>query len=58
LVTEKTVKVHRASAVRKMGAQSLPDLVRMAARLGITYEQPAPPPREGEATPGLSPNRN
>jgi FixJ family two-component response regulator len=34
-VTEKTVKVHRARAIRKMGAQSLPDLVRMAARLGI-----------------------
>jgi FixJ family two-component response regulator len=45
LVTEKTVKVHRASAVRKMGAQSLPDLVRMAARLGITYGRPDLAPR-------------
>jgi FixJ family two-component response regulator len=39
-VSEKTVKVHRARVVRKMGAQSLPDLVRMAARLGV-------PPRAG-----------
>jgi FixJ family two-component response regulator len=32
---EKTVKTHRARAMHKMGASSLPDLVRMAARLGI-----------------------
>jgi RNA polymerase sigma factor (sigma-70 family) len=34
-VSEKTVKVHRSRAVAKMEARSLPDLVRMAARLGI-----------------------
>lgn len=32
--SEKTVKAHRAAAIRKMGATSLPDLVRMAERLG------------------------
>jgi FixJ family two-component response regulator len=34
-ITEKTVKVHRSRIMTQMGAQSLPDLVRMAARLGI-----------------------
>jgi FixJ family two-component response regulator len=34
-VTEKTVKSHRAQVMHKMEAHSLPDLVRMAARLGI-----------------------
>jgi FixJ family two-component response regulator len=34
-ISEKTVKVHRARAVAKMGARSLPDLVRMIGRLGI-----------------------
>jgi len=32
--TEKTVKVHRAQVMKKMGAQSLADLVRLAERLG------------------------
>lgn len=32
---EKTIKVHRAHVMEKMGASSLPDLVRMAERLGI-----------------------
>jgi FixJ family two-component response regulator len=36
---EKTVKVHRASIMKKMGAQSLADLVRMAEKAGI---QPLP----------------
>lgn len=36
---EKTVKVHRASMMKKMGAQSVADLVRMADRAGIC---PAP----------------
>jgi FixJ family two-component response regulator len=31
-LSEVTVKVHRASAMRKMGAKSLADLVRMIAR--------------------------
>jgi FixJ family two-component response regulator len=33
--SEKTVKVHRAQVVVKMRASSLPDLVRMADRLGL-----------------------
>lgn len=34
-VSEVTVKVHRGNAMRKMGAKSLADLVRMADRLGL-----------------------
>jgi FixJ family two-component response regulator len=34
-VSEITVKVHRGNAMRKMGAKSLADLVRMADMLGI-----------------------
>jgi FixJ family two-component response regulator len=34
--SETTVKVHRGQVIRKMGAQSLPDLVRMADRLKIS----------------------
>lgn len=37
---EKTVKVHRARVMAKMGAQSLADLVRFADRLGITSSPP------------------
>jgi FixJ family two-component response regulator len=33
--SEATVKVHRGQLTRKMGAQSLADLVRMAERIGI-----------------------
>jgi FixJ family two-component response regulator len=33
--SETTVKVHRGQVIRKMGAKSLPDLVRMADRLNI-----------------------
>lgn len=33
--SETTVKVHRGQVIRKMGAKSLPDLVRMADRLKI-----------------------
>jgi FixJ family two-component response regulator len=32
-ITEKTIKVHRARIMQKMGAQSLADLVRLAERL-------------------------
>jgi FixJ family two-component response regulator len=32
---EKTIKVHRASIMKKMGAQSLADLVRVAEKAGI-----------------------
>lgn len=34
-ISEKTVKVHRARVIEKLGARSLPDLVRMAERLGV-----------------------
>jgi FixJ family two-component response regulator len=45
-ISEKTVKVHRARVIAKMGAQSLPDLVRMAARLGVPVDPRANPPVE------------
>jgi FixJ family two-component response regulator len=38
-ISEITVKAHRAQVMRKMKADSLPDLVTMAARLGV---RPAP----------------
>jgi FixJ family two-component response regulator len=34
--TEATVKFHRGQLMRKMNAQSVPDLVRMASELGIS----------------------
>jgi FixJ family two-component response regulator len=34
-VSEITVKVHRGNVMKKMGARSLADLVRMADTLGI-----------------------
>jgi FixJ family two-component response regulator len=34
-ISEKTVKVHRSRVMEKMQAASLPDLVRMADRLGL-----------------------
>jgi hypothetical protein len=35
---EKTVKVHRARVMRKMGVRSVPELVRLAERVGIAIE--------------------
>ncbi len=37
--SEKTIKVHRARAMQKMGVQSLAQLVRMAVELGLMAEQ-------------------
>jgi len=39
-VSEITVKVHRGNVMRKMGARSLADLVRMADMLGIRQPKP------------------
>ena len=36
--SERTVKIQRASVMRKMGADSLPDLVRMAEKTGIALK--------------------
>ena len=37
---ESTVKAHRRQLMRKMGAKSVPDLVRMAGKLGISAADP------------------
>jgi len=39
-VSEITVKVHRGNVMKKMGARSLADLVRMADVLGIRHTKP------------------
>jgi FixJ family two-component response regulator len=39
-VSEITVKIHRASMMRKMGAKSLAELVRMADALGVRRKTP------------------
>jgi RNA polymerase sigma factor (sigma-70 family) len=37
--SETTVKVHRGQLMRKMGADSLPELVRMAERIGVSVKK-------------------
>lgn len=39
-ISEITVKIHRGQAMRKMGARTLADLVRMAEALGLPAEAP------------------
>jgi FixJ family two-component response regulator len=41
--SETTVKVHRGQLMRKMGAASLAELVRMAERMGISTTKPSEP---------------
>lgn len=38
--SENTVKVHRSQLMRKMGVDSLADLVRLAERIGIPHRKP------------------
>ena len=38
-ISEATVKAHRGQVMRKMEAESLPDLVNMATRLGLPHLQ-------------------
>ena len=37
-VSEITLKVHRHNVMKKLGAKTLPDLVRMAQALGISVQ--------------------
>jgi len=39
-ISEVTVKIHRRLAMKKMGASSVPELVRMADRMGPLREPP------------------
>ncbi len=39
-ISETTVKVHRSQLMRKMAADSLPELVRMAEKIGIPTTKP------------------
>src|SRR3954447_1744892 len=50
-ISEITVKAHRGSVMRKMGARSLPDLVNMAARLGIALPPVSRLSRSGHRRP-------
>jgi FixJ family two-component response regulator len=48
---EKTIKVHRARVMRKMGADSLAGLVQQAVLLGLLSPSAAPPARPEPAAP-------
>jgi RNA polymerase sigma factor (sigma-70 family) len=47
-ISEKTVKVHRAHVMAKMQVRSLPDLVRIADRLGLVPDIPVPTPTDSD----------
>jgi FixJ family two-component response regulator len=36
-IAERTVKLHRSRVLKKMGTDSIPELVRMAERLGLPH---------------------
>jgi len=42
--TERTIKFHRSNLLQKMGAGSLPDLVRMVEKLGLSARPKSPSP--------------
>jgi FixJ family two-component response regulator len=44
-LSEARVKALRGQIMRKMQAETLPELVRIADRLGITAAKQAPPPK-------------
>jgi FixJ family two-component response regulator len=52
-ISEITVKAHRGSVMRKMKAASLPDLVNMAARLGVASPQDGQSSSVGRPQPGF-----
>jgi FixJ family two-component response regulator len=41
-IVEKTVKVHRARVLEKMGVTSVAELVRLCAAVGLAAAQPPP----------------
>jgi FixJ family two-component response regulator len=51
-ISEKTVKVHRAHVMAKMQASSLPELVRIADRLGLAPDIPVPDPSKADSLSG------
>jgi FixJ family two-component response regulator len=51
-ISEKTVKVHRAHVMTKMQASSLPELVRIADRLGLVPDIPVPNPSKADSLSG------